>query len=61
MHLLRIVKISKNYNAFVGELEVRMRTITEGKSVGGTGGGIPEGKELCRPGVHCQAVRREDH
>ena len=41
-------------------LETRMRTITEGKSVG-RAGGILEGKELCRPVVYCQAVNREDH
>ena len=34
-------------------LETRMRTITEGK--------VLEEQELCRPVVHCQAVRREDH
>ena len=41
-------------------LETRMRTITEGKVLEEQGG-IPEGKELCRPVIYCQAVRREDH
>ena len=46
-------------NVYASILETRMRTITKGKCWKSRA--IPEGKELCRPVVYCQAVGREDH